>query len=83
MISADDANIKRNDKQVAVTASDLVSISDFSKMIFKASAQPKELDNSEFVSLCYLQAVERVLAQKGICFSANYVKKQPYESVEE
>lgn len=83
MISSDDANIKRNDKPVTITASDLVNISDFSKMLFKVNAQPKELDNSEFVSLCYLLAVERVLAQKGVNFSANYIKKQPYESVEE
>ena len=83
MISANDANIKRNDKPVTITASDLVSISDFSKMIFKANAQPKELDNSEFVSLCYLQAVERLLAQKGINFTATYTQKLPYQSVEE
>ena len=80
MISADDANVKRTDTPVTITAGDLVIISDHAKIAFKNKHAPRELDNSEFVSLCFLYAVECLLAQKGINFTATYTPKRPYES---
>lgn len=68
--------------KVNLSLQDLTVMADFARMLYKVKAQPREMDNAEFIALCNAQALERVLATKNIEFTFEYIVKGPYEPME-
>lgn len=83
MISSDDASNRPVQTQIVLTVSDLVEIKDYANRAFHAHAVPKELENSEYLVLCYAKGVDRVLNKKGFNINLTFTTKLPYSSIEE
>lgn len=68
---------------VQLTIANLREISESAHREFVSRAKTPEMDNSEFLTLCYAAATERFLVKTGVSVNMTYAPRMPYDTADE
>lgn len=68
--------------KLEVTLRDLSEIKQFALQEWQSTTIPKEFEDRDFTTLCYVKAVSRFLAKNGVNVSIEYNKRTPYETAD-